>query len=318
MKPGQPILTKQRENTVRSHWGRAIGLGAIGYFLTSAILVADNTKPISAEIKYLFRNPAVTVWATLIAMLVAACAGLLPALIAALREYPLPSRRARWKVRFLGGLALLLFGVFILSHLSVTDDIEMPVAGHSAKVMSITVVIFLFFLAVLYGMCAVAAAVDNLDENRPAADRISDFLKLSSSLQWYVLIAGLIVGGATLTTGTLQTTVSSLNPWTRTTDLIALLSPMTTLAYGLFGSAVVGLYYIPVYTALRSAGMKLRDDILPVNKDTDDLISWYERRTKLETLLGLNKDWFDSLKTGFVLLAPLAGSAISLLMGKAQ
>jgi hypothetical protein len=56
--------------------------------------------------------------------------------------------------------------------------------------------------------------------------------------------------------------------------------------------------------------------MLPI-KDGEEIVVWLDRRAKLEAALGLTKDWVDDLKTGLVLLAPLAGSAISLLVGKA-
>jgi hypothetical protein len=76
------------------------------------------------------------------------------------------------------------------------------------------------------------------------------------------------------------------------------------------------LYYVPIHAAVQSAGRHLCGALLPM-KDGDGFVPWLDARNKLEAAFGLNKDWTDSLRTGLVVLAPLAGSAISLLIGKA-
>ncbi|BAS60290.1 hypothetical protein LBWT_X3620 (plasmid) [Leptolyngbya boryana IAM M-101] len=44
-------------------------------------------------------------------------------------------------------------------------------------------------------------------------------------------------------------------------------------------------------------------------------MNWYSNQKKVEELLKLQLGATDSLKTGISILAPLAGSAISLLLG---
>lgn len=285
-------------------------LGVAGYVLGLGILITDNEGSWSDLSLYLFRRPEVVVWATLVAFQTAACAALLPALIDALREYPIPSGQARRKLVVLGIVLLFLFAVLMAAHPLINRDLVLPAHHQKIKIAFVTSLIFLVFMSSLYGICSVGLAVE---EGLIGASSINDeillFIRLKETLQWFLLIAGLIVGGATLTTGALETAIASLNNGAST-------NPSVILLYGVFGSAVIALYYLPVYASLYSAGKTLCDKILPMEENTNDLAVWYDKRTKLEAFLGLNKDWAESLRTGLTLLAPLAGSAISLLVGK--
>lgn len=306
------MSTKRRNNTGRLFSVLPMVLGVSGYLLGAAVLILNDKGSLSEQVSYVFRNPTALVWATLVAIQLGACAALLPPLITSLRNHPFLSGPARWKMFALVIVALLLFGVLISSHRITGPGVKLPVPYQKIKVLIITSVIFLPFLGSLYGMCSIAFAMEeSLDETLPIPNHVSMFLRLSRDLQWYLLVSGFIVGGATLTTGVLQIAIASLNKGIPA-------NPSVILLYGLFGSAVIALYYIPVNSALHSAGIKLCDEILPIEDGTKEFISWSEKRTKLETFLGLNKDWLDNLRTGLILLAPLAGSAVSLLFGKAQ
>jgi hypothetical protein len=293
---------------------RPVILGVSGYLVAVLILVVNDAGSFSEQVSYAFRNPAAIAWETLVAIQVGASAALLPALTAAVRVYPIPSGLALRQLATLGAIALLLFGVLIGGHRIVDPNLCLPVHHQKENVIIFTSFIFLSFLGTLYGMCSVAlATVELVGRSHSIPNALSTFLQHSRSLQWYLLIAGLIVGGAALTTGALQAAIASLN-----TNLNAKVSPnpWLVLIYGGFGSAVIALYYIPVHSALHSAGIALCDRILPMKGDAEEILIWFEKRAKLEAALGLNKNWLDNFKSVLIILTPLAGSAISLLVGK--
>jgi hypothetical protein len=187
-------------------------LGAIGYLSAGVLLTVTDEGSWSEQLAYVFRNPKVVVWVTLVAIQFGACAALLPALVTSLRDYSLPSGKAKQQLVSAVVVALLLFGVLLFGHRIIDAHLELPVHHQKIKVPIVTSAVFLLFLSSLYGMCSVALAAEgHLDSSYPIATRVLRFLRLNRALQWYLSVAGLVVGGATLTTGALQTAIASLN-----------------------------------------------------------------------------------------------------------
>src|SRR5215470_7062489 len=128
----------QTENTGGPFSALPVVLGVSGYLLAAGILIVSDEGSWSDQVSYIFRNPAAVVWSTLVAIQLAACAALLPALVGTLREYPIPAGSARWKLAAFGVVAIILFGVFILAHRLTAANLELPVHHQRIKVVIIT------------------------------------------------------------------------------------------------------------------------------------------------------------------------------------
>ena len=92
--------------------------------------------------------------------------------------------------------------------------------------------------------------------------------------------------------------------------------PELLLIYGLWYSAVLGLIYAPAYTALRTDGRQVLNDIFPPLFPGDPKYDEREKaRTQLSGVLHLGVGVTDSVKLIGVVLVPLATTLVSLLVG---
>jgi hypothetical protein len=286
-------------------------LSGTGYLLATIFLVFVAPVTPAEAFGHAVRNPEVTVWCSLVAAQVALWSGAALPILERLRKYRGYVQQRRWELLLSAVILLLLFGLFLWSHRLVSADLRFLVYYQKIKVMIITPIGLIFLLLALLGMHLVELALKNLRTKKSSAyDSIPQYLEYKDDLQWFLLISGLIVGGATLSTGALSRALAVLNAdYTFNASLVIL--------NGAFGSGVISLIYIPAYLEMRRAGMKLCNVFLEMpHSSAKDLISWHEDRMKLENLLGLKGDVLDSLKAGLAILSPLAGSAFAVLLGK--
>ncbi len=151
------------------------------------------------------------------------------------------------------------------------------------------------------------------------------FLDLRDRLQFFLVIAGTGISAATLGSGALRNTLIA---WAKSDTLsLACIKVAKSvnfpaemvLLYGLYTTALLTLVYIPTFIAFQSKGREICGSTYPkpsFNSDaSDSWVNWYSNQKKVEELLKLQLGATDSLKTGISILAPLAGSAISLLLG---
>ncbi|GAA4972862.1 hypothetical protein HD597_005042 [Nonomuraea thailandensis] len=83
------------------------------------------------------------------------------------------------------------------------------------------------------------------------------------------------------------------------------------LIFGGTGSLLVALAYGPARAALREAGHRLCDELVPL-RDADDaatVLGRAEERMKLEQVLEVDHNLMTDLQTGLVILGPLLSSA---------
>ncbi|MDQ3799943.1 MAG: hypothetical protein M3384_10855 [Acidobacteriota bacterium] len=286
----------------------------IGYLLGIAYLVLISPLPFSPaeSFEYIFRKPEVAVWCSLVAAQVAYFAGVTPPLLRKLKEYRAYFFKRKSELLTSGLVLLLLLTLFLLSHQLVKGDLDLPVHYQKIKIFILTFAGLLVLVLALYGMRLVGMAVRDVPLNQQTAyESISKFIRCRDDLSWFLLVSGFIVGGATLTTGALQRALVALN------DAKFPYSPSLVLLYGAFGSGVIALIFIPSHLALLDVGKKLCDELLRMPKgNIKELLAWNEERAELEAFLGLKGGTLDTVKTGIAILSPLAGSAISLFIGK--
>jgi hypothetical protein len=76
---------------------------------------------------------------------------------------------------------------------------------------------------------------------------------------------------------------------------------------------MLGLVYLPTFLTVRSAAIRVRDDLVPLPGPNDDeLGAKLAKRKSVDELLQLQLSAVGSLRAGVAILAPLLGSLTSL------
>ncbi len=295
-------------------------LGGMGFLSGFYFIIFDKEKNFSESLNYMMRAPEVTVWCLLIAGQAALWFGFIIPVIKKLWEY-------RWWKKISLELVFTIFIIvglcllFIQSHQKTTDISSLPNFPinapdfHRFKVNILNIAGILLIFPTLLGGYFVGHSFKQLKASVAAdsgTDSVKKFLKYKEDLNWFLTVVGLMVGGATLTTGALHRALSVLNTGYKPNSLLILL-------YGAYISGIVALIFIPAIIKAHATGSALREKLLPFPENEiggEEWIKWSENRSKLDAMLGLNKDVFDNLKVGLAILTPLAASAVSLFIGK--
>lgn len=191
-------------------------------------------------------------------------------------------------------------------------ELHSPLSHHRLR---ISLLLGLGTAVALVGVQAVAL-VHRAARARPATlkDGLAHFLFLREELQTLLFFLGTIIGAATLASGALRIALIDYGA----TDAQKF-PAAAVLAYGGYFTLLLVAVYAPAYAALLALGRHLRDEIcgaLPGKpEDPGAWAEWQSRRSTVEGFLQLNVSAGDRLKTGLAILAPFAGSAISLLLG---
>jgi len=94
-------------------------------------------------------------------------------------------------------------------------------------------------------------------------------------------------------------------------------NPKVYLAYGAFFSLLLLLTYVPAYICLHDAGKKLCNVLLPMPSiQTPEWDTWYEKRQKVEGILGVNKSLTETLLTTVTILIPFITGVYTFLTSK--
>jgi len=191
-------------------------------------------------------------------------------------------------------------------------ELHSPLSHHRLR---ISLLLGLGTAVALVGVQAVAL-VHRAARARTATlkDGLAHFLFLREELQTLLFFLGTIIGAATLASGALRIALIDYGA----TDAQKF-PAAAVLAYGGYFTLLLVAVYAPAYAALLALGKHLRDEIcgaLPAKpEDPGAWAEWQSRRSTVEGFLQLNVSAGDRLKTGLAILAPFAGSAISLLLG---
>ncbi|MER7575207.1 hypothetical protein [Streptomyces sp. NPDC126514] len=91
----------------------------------------------------------------------------------------------------------------------------------------------------------------------------------------------------------------------------------TTLVFGASSSALVAIVYAPVAAKLRQRGRELVDLCQPLGTlAPDELAEALDKRSRLETTLGVDRTAFSDLQTNMVVVGPLLAGAASAFLSR--
>lgn len=92
-------------------------------------------------------------------------------------------------------------------------------------------------------------------------------------------------------------------------------SPVLSILFGVFTSAMVAIVYTPAASILRLRGFELVERCLPPQDKTGAaLVDLAEQRAKMEAVLGVDKTLFSDLQTNLAVVGPLIASAGAVLL----
>jgi hypothetical protein len=166
-------------------------------------------------------------------------------------------------ITFIASLVLTIAYLYFFAFVHLPK--ELPLAHHRLKVWTLTIPGFLMAFLALSGIWLVYIASRNLGSNsRPDENAITEYLQLRKQLDFFVMIAGILIGMGTLTIGALRHALRSLEK----SELV--IQPEVILLYGAYFSLLMALVFVPTRVAFQSTGEHLRDSLFPIPKIDSD------------------------------------------------
>jgi hypothetical protein len=88
------------------------------------------------------------------------------------------------------------------------------------------------------------------------------------------------------------------------------------LVFGALGTLLVALFYVPTVAEINRRSTRLCDELFDLRTAADHqaILDLADQRTRLANILGLDRDTFQDLQTGLIVLGPLIASASSILL----
>lgn len=296
-------------------------LGGLGF----AVGLAMMRVGVGAEVRGFTGTLQFQAWATIVAFQVALWGALAPGLWRTSgqlwrRWQEGPGRR---------GPGLLLVGYLALVGLIVvalrwgSPNPEIP-AAYSARALVLVLVALVIVLppvamgiwlvhGVLGGLGARLAVAPveraSLEVDWPSVGRpmFADLLWLRATLRQLLLVAGAVIGAATLASGALRLAVLAAAPSASFPSEIPVL-------HGGFFTVVLAILYLPASTSLKRQARALVDACWPVPPSAKPDETWYRSRQSAEGALGLAVSVRDSFQTGAAIVVPLVASIITVIL----
>jgi hypothetical protein len=290
----------------------AVLVGSVGYLVGVLALAYDPALSLADGFRVLLLPPERAIWSFLVAAQTALWMLLLSPICLKLRAYRGDiTARPIGLAAFAAGFGILLT-LFLLSHQTLPDTLTFPVTAQKSKIGAITVVGAAIMALTLIGILGVGTRAAGIYRAAGSgAAEIGSFLAVRRDLRGFLLMAGLVIGAATLSTGALHRALAVLNP----PELFAV-NPTMILLYGAFGSGVIALVYVPAHILVNDVGRRIADSLSPLRAtDAASLIGWHRERHELEAVLDLKATPWENLRSALAILYPLLGSAVSLLLG---
>lgn len=252
-------------------------------------------------------TPVVAAWCAVVAGQVAIWTMLLPPIFGRLSAYRALAARSRFQLIALGCGTFLLFALLLVGNRAVPDNIHFAVIHQKIKVLIITTSGFFVAFSCMCGMWLASSAAHGVAvDPSPAAQQLESFRRHRDDLDWFLAISGVIVAAATLSTGIIRITFHELNGREIT-------SAWSVILYGAFCSALIAAVYVPSFVITQSAGRSIVAGIAPLPATAAEWIDMRSSRDTLEKHLGIAGSVWDRLSGAIAIIAPLAGSALSLI-----
>ena len=140
-------------------------------------------------------------------------------------------------------------------------------------------------------------------------DLRDDLLNYRSLLQFYLLIAGIILSMASITGVGYRAIFVGLEA-----NGIENFPVSHALIFGLFFTILLLLVYVPVHLTLTETSRKLRDVICPITS-IETLQEVMPLRKQLDEMLQINVDIISNFNQGFMTLAPFISSLFAGIIG---
>jgi hypothetical protein len=169
-------------------------------------------------------------------------------------------------------------------------------------------------VAVAGGLTLAAISAAARDAAGNDAQRLDAYVSRRDELQRVLFFLGAMIGAATLALGAqrhafVEHGVVSADDF----------PPELVLAYGAYYSLLLAAAYVPVYVNVVALGRDVLDRLLgrwpPNLRDGKAWGEWISQRDAAELFLQLRTTPVQRLQTALAVLAPLAGSAVSLVLG---
>ena len=282
----------------------------VGYATVTG--VEEPTRPLS-------KLPEFGVWAGVIAAQGGLWAVLVPTSFQTLREtwarYPVPRLK-------LSALHLVL-ALLVVVGLGLNAERWRPevLDPYAPRIGLLTMIGFVVAWPAVVGMWSVGAALERV---RSAVDQTSEawssldarvvnhLVRLRAVLQRLLAILAAIAGALTVAAGAQRHAVVA---WGKRYNVAVDFPAVGVVLYGLLFTALVALIYLPVYVRLESVGGAFVAKRFPVPSH-EPAAEWYSGRDNLMALLKLGVRPAEAFQSGFIVLAPLAASLVSVVLPK--
>lgn len=197
---------------------------------------------------------------------------------------------------------------------------ELDLAHGHAKMMLINLAGIGVAIVPTIGIWFVRAALESLfgPEGEDAAGdpaRLHDLVRLRLDLQRFITILGAIIALATLAKGAMRQAYLAAG------GVALKFPPEYIVLYGAYFTGLLALVYLPTATLLNRACAQFVDSVFPLTSadlDLRHLGEWHSSRKCLEDVLQVQTGALENLKASVSVLAPLAGSVISVLLGASK
>ena len=250
-------------------------------------------------------SSAFEAWLFLMSALTAVCAMLFLPLRRQLRQV----RRittASWLELGIGLLALLLPVVVLQLVLQTTS----PMRYHTARIYILIVPGLVVGAGCLAGILMSGAAAKRDIRERPLRRQVAYMERVQKHLKFFLIVAGAIVGLGTLARGALRHALLAADLPTTNLDKNEI------IVYGLYLSMILAIAYVPARIAIRTGSQRILDEHFPMPSDPKKLRDWSTQHKIVSGVLQVDVSLKEEFESGVAILAPLAGSATSLLLGK--
>jgi hypothetical protein len=204
-------------------------------------------------------------------------------------------------------IVLIVTGVFGAGY-------SYPVTNHHGRTQALTIVGLLVTGPGLLAMWLIRERLATMtppgSSDWPAVARqAGELLALRDRLSRVLLILGLVIGAATLSTGALRGAVLASG-----SETAAQAPEIDPWLYGAWLTLLLGVFYFPAYLELQRVSRRLADAVYPLSWQAEPDSNWYQDRANLIALLKLDLGPLAAFRTGVAILGPLLGSLLGLLL----
>ena len=284
-------------------------LFSIVVFMVGSGLLLYRARETPASQQFV-ETPQFLVWLFLIGAQVALWALFILPLGRTLRKLKAHFAGHTWEI--LGAASLFTMLLAIPAILPARYGSHSPLAYHRVKVGLLYAAGSTLALLAAVGLWLVRAALQRLGGTPvEPVHHLAAFIRLREQSQWFVTMAATVLVLATLGASALRNAILTVAP-----DTAKTFPPELVLLYGTYFSLLLALAYAPTHLALQATGRYLRDTYCPMPQpDSASWVSWYTHRKGIEELLQFQLSTRASVQTGVAIVAPLAGSVVSVLFG---